>query len=165
VNAGLFLLHAFLGAALVAHAFQKLLVFRLSGTTTYLESLGFRSPRRMAYLVIANELIGGILVALGLLLPLGAALIAATMLVAARTDHEGKGWFITNAGAELVVTNAVVAVVLAAIGGGRYSLDRVLGLELTGLGFGIAAVVASLAAAGVVLTALRRRARLEPVLQ
>jgi hypothetical protein len=64
-----------------------------------------------------------------------------------------------------VVTNAVVAVVLAAIGGGRYSLDRVLGLELTGLGFGIAAAVVSIAAAGVVLTALRRRTRLEPVLQ
>lgn len=40
--------------------------------------------------MIANELVGGTLVALGLLLPLGAGLIAATMLVAARTDHRDK---------------------------------------------------------------------------
>jgi putative oxidoreductase len=165
VNAGLLLLHAFLGAALVAHAFQKLLVFRFSGTTSYIESLGLRAPKLLAAAVIANELVGGALVGLGLLLPLGAALIAATMLVAARTDHRGKGWFITGAGAEYVVTNAVVAVALAAVGGGRYSLDRALGLHVASLGWGIAVAVAAIVAATFVLAALRRRARLAPAFE
>lgn len=165
MNAGLLLLHAFLGAALVAHAFQKLLVFRFSGTAAYVDSLGLRAPRLLAAAVIANELIGGTLVALGLLLPLGAALIAATMLVAARTDHRAKGWFITGSGSEYVVTNAVVAVALAATGGGRYSLDRALGLHLTGLGWGIAAAATAVGAATFVLGALRRRASLAPAFE
>jgi putative oxidoreductase len=119
----------------------------------------------MARVVIANELAGGILVALGLLLPLGAALIAATMLVAARSDHAGKGWFISGAGAEYVITNAVVAVVLAAAGGGRYSLDHALGLQLAGLRWGIAVLVAAAAASTFVLAALRRREHLAPAVE
>jgi putative oxidoreductase len=163
VNAGLLLLHTFLGTALVAHAFQKLLVFRLAGTTAYLESLGFRAPRLMALAVIGSELAGGLLVAFGLLLPAGAALVAASMLVAARTDHRGKGWFITGPGVEYVVTNGVVALALATAGGGRYSLDRALGLDLAGLGWGMAAAVAAVAGAAIVLVTLVRRERLAPV--
>jgi len=74
MNTGLLLLHGFLGAALVAHALQKLIVFRFSGTTGYLRSLGLRAPQLLAAAAIANELVGGMLVGLGLLLPLGAAL-------------------------------------------------------------------------------------------
>ena len=160
MNAGLLVLHGFLGAALVAHAFQKLLVFRLSGTTAYVESLGFRVPRLMALAVIGSELVGGLLIALGLLLPLAALIAAATMLVAARTDHRGNGWFITGTGAEYVVTNAVVAIALVAVGGGRYSLDRALGLHLSGLGWALATAGAAIVAAGFVLGAFIRR---EPI--
>ena len=154
---GLLLLHGFLGAALVAHALQKLLVFRLSGTTAYVESLGFRAPGLMARAVIGAELAGGILLGLGLLVPLGAALIASTMIVAARTDHRDKGWFITGPGAEYVATNAVVAVALAAVGGGRYSLDSALRFHDAGIYWGVAAAVASLAGAGLVLSTFLRR--------
>jgi putative oxidoreductase len=157
MNAGLLIAHAFLGGALVAHALQKLLVFRPEGTAAYLDSLGFRSPRLMTAAVIATELVGGVLLALGLLLPLGAALVAGTMIVAARSDHLGKGWYISGAGAEYVVTNAVVAVALAATGGGRYSFDAALGLQLSGLGWAAAVAVAAAAGAAVVLTTLRRR--------
>src|SRR5580765_7028087 len=76
MNTGLLLLHGFLGAALVAHALQKLIVFRFSGTTGYLRSLGLRAPQLLAAAAIANELVGGVLVGLGLLLPL-ARIIAA----------------------------------------------------------------------------------------
>lgn len=110
----------------VAHAIQKALVFRVAGTAEYLESFGFRAPRLMAFAVIGTEFLGGILIGLGLLMPLGAALVASTMLVAAFTDHRGKGWFITGSGGEFVATNAVVAIALASAGGGRYSLDRLL---------------------------------------
>ena len=157
MNFGLLVLHVFLGSALAAHALQKLFVFKPAGTAAYLDGLGFRAPRFFARVVIANELLGGVLVALGLFLPLGAAILASTMLVAARTDHRGKGWFITGSGAELVVTNAVVAVVLATVGGGRYTLDRALSLDLTGPGWGVAAAVAAAVGAGFVL-GLRRPA-------
>src|SRR3954468_4101788 len=113
MNTGLLLLHVFLGAALVAHAGQKTLVFKLAGTAAYLEGFGFRPGRIFARLVIGIELVGGALLALGLLVPAGAAIVASTMLVAAFTDHRGKGWFISGAGAEYAVTNAVVAIALA----------------------------------------------------
>ena len=157
MNTGLLLLHGFLGAALVAHALQKLIVFRFAGTTGYVRSLGLRAPRLLAAAAIANELVGGVLVGLGLLLPLGAALIASTMLVAARTDHRGKGWFITGAGAEYVVTNAVIAVALTALGGGRYSLDSALGLDFSGIGWALAVAAAAIVSAGGVVATFRVR--------
>jgi putative oxidoreductase len=157
MNVGLLLLHVFLGAALVAHGLQKLLVFRFGGTAAYVDSLGFRAPRLMAGAVIGSELVGGTLVGLGLLLPLGAALIAATMLVAARTDHRGKGWFIAGAGAEYVATNAIVALALASAGGGRYSLDHALGLQLAGVAWAGAVLIASVVATTAILGMFRRR--------
>jgi putative oxidoreductase len=165
MNAGLLLLHGFAGAALVAHAFQKLLVFRLGGTAAYVESLGFRAPRLMALAVIGAELAGGALLGLGLLEPLAAVLVASTMLVAARTDHRGKGWFITGSGAEYVAMNAVVAVALAALGGGRYSLDSAIGLDAAGTVWAVAAAMVALVSAAVVLSTLVRRECLAPVQQ
>jgi putative oxidoreductase len=157
VNAGLLLLHGYFGAALAAHGLQKLLVFRLNGTTAYVESLGFRAPRLMALVVIGNELVGGTLLALGLVIPLAATVVASTMLVAARTDHRGKGWFITGSGAEYVVTNGVVAVTLAAVGGGRYSLDAALGVDVAGVWWGVGVAGFALLAAGFVLVTFLRR--------
>lgn len=156
MSTGLLFLHVFLGLALAAHALQKLIVFKLAGLASYLDAIGFRAPRLMAVAVIGTELTGGTLVALGLLLPLGAAILAGTMLVAARTDHLGKGWFITGSGAELVLTNAVVAIALAFAGGGRYSLDRALGLHLAGARWGVAAAALAIAAAAGVLAGGRR---------
>jgi putative oxidoreductase len=157
MNAGLLVLHVFLGTALVAHALQKVFVFRLQGTTAYVESLGFRAPRAMALAVIGSEAIGGALLALGLFIPLGAFVVAATMLVAARTDHRGKGWFITGPGAEYVITNAVLAIALVAAGGGRYSLDRALGIHDAGAGWALAVAAAAVVAAGAVLALFVRR--------
>src|SRR5437867_7352606 len=157
MNGALLLLHGFLGAALVAHAMQKVLVFRVAGTAEYLETFGFRAPRLMAIAVIGTEFPGGILLGLGLLTPIGAALVASTMLVAARTDHRGKGWFITGSGAEFVATNAVVAIALASAGGGRYSLDRLLSLDLAGTAWAGAAAAVVVAGASLVLSPLFRQ--------
>lgn len=165
MNIGLLLLHGFLGAALVAHALQKVIVFRFAGTTEYVRSLGFRAPRLLAATAIGNELVGGSLVALGLLLPFGAALIVSTMLVAARTDHRGKGWFITGAGSEYVVTNAVLAVALTATGGGRYSVDSALGLDVSGIDWAVAVAVAAIGAAAGILTTFRRPERIAAMTQ
>ena len=157
MNSALLLLHGFLGAAVVAHAMQKLLVFRVAGTAGYLESFGFRAPRLMALAVIGTEFSGGILLGLGLLIPVGAALVASTMLVASRTDHRGKGWYITGSGAEFVATNAVVAIALADAGGGRYSLDHLLNLHVSGPLWAVAAAVGAVAGASLVLSPLFRQ--------
>ncbi len=70
------------------------------------------------------------------------------MTVAALTDHRGKGYFIFKGGAEYVVLVAIVAVALAVVGPGRWSLDNALGLDLAGLGWGIIALVGGVARCG-----------------
>jgi len=65
------------------------------------------------------------------------------MVVAALTDHRGKGYFIFKGGSEYVSMVSMVAVVIAALGPGRWSVDYVLGFDDwagTGLALGTAAV-------------------------
>jgi putative oxidoreductase len=67
--------------------------------------------------------------ALGLLGPVGPALLLSVMIVAAVTVHRGQGFFASNNGIELPLLYAAVGVVLALTGPGPYSLDPLLGLE------------------------------------
>ena len=108
MQVGLLLIHAVIGALLAGHGAQKLFGafggYGLEGTGGYMEGFGLRPGKPFAALAGTAELVGGLLLAAGLLTPLAAALIAATMLVAARTDHAGKGLWIFNGGAEYVLT-------------------------------------------------------------
>ena len=66
---------------------------------------------------------------LGLATPAAAAAIVGTMGVAARSVHMRNGFFVTDDGYEYVLTLSAAAVALAGLGPGRFSLDRVVGLE------------------------------------
>ena len=77
----------------------------------------------------ASEVIGGLLVALGLLGPLGPAMIIAVMIVAIATVHWPHGLFAQNNGFELPLINIAAAAAIALIGNGAYSLDAGLGLS------------------------------------
>jgi putative oxidoreductase len=94
--------------------------------------------------------------AAGLFTPLAALLIAATMLVAARTDRAGKGLWIFAGGSEYVLTIAAVALGLAFNGAGAWSVDAAIGWDVAGLAWGLIASGGALAAAASVL-ALRHR--------
>jgi putative oxidoreductase len=108
------------------------------------DSLGLRPPRLMAYSAGACEAAGGALIAMGLLTPLGAAMLIAVMLTAIWTVHLQKGIWVTQGGYEynLVVIAAVFAI--TGIGAGDWSLDNVLGLDLAGAGWALAALAAGL---------------------
>jgi putative oxidoreductase len=80
------------------------------------------------------------------------------MLVAARTDHRGKGFWIYAGGSEYVLTNAVVVIGLAFAGAGRWSLDALVGWDVSGWPWGVGAAAAALAGAATVLARFRRRA-------
>jgi putative oxidoreductase len=67
-------------------------------------------------------------VLLGLLTPLAAFVLGATMVVAALRAHDGRGFFIQNGGYEYNVALAVVSLALILAGAGSYSLDAALGL-------------------------------------
>jgi putative oxidoreductase len=160
---GLFFLRIFLGVLLFAHGTQKLFGWfgghGLDGTGGFFEQVGHRPGRQMAAMAGLSEAGGGTLLILGLLTPLGAAMVIGVMVVASVSVHGDKGLWATNGGFELPLTNAVIAGALAFTGAGSFSLDNALGLHLSGWGWGIGAVVLGLIGAGVQLA--RRERMLE----
>jgi len=132
MDAGLLLLRVVLGVVMAAHGTQKLFGWfgghGLAGTGGYFESIGFRPGRFFAMAAGTSELVGGLLVALGLLGPLGPAMVVAIMIVAAATVHWQNGLFAQNGGVEVPLLYAAGVAAIALIGNGAYSLDALLGL-------------------------------------
>jgi putative oxidoreductase len=132
-SAGLLIARMVLGPIMAAHGSQKLLGwfggYGLDGTGGFMESMGFRPGRAFAAAAGASEIMGGLLLTLGLLGPIGPALIIAVMVVAAVSVHWKHGLFASNNGIELPLLYAAAAIALALTGPGLYSLDAVLGLE------------------------------------
>jgi putative oxidoreductase len=121
----------------------------LEGTTGWFEAIGFRPATLHARLAAATELGAGVGLTLGAASPLPAAATIGLMAVAARSDHRGKGFFVFKGGWEYTGVVAAAAAAQAALGSGRWSLDRVLGRSrhgarwagvAAGLGVGMAAL-------------------------
>jgi putative oxidoreductase len=161
MHIGLLLIHVAVGLLVAAHGSQKLFGWYggggLQGTSRHFEALGLVPGRAMAVAAGSCELVGGLLLAAGFITPVAAALVAATMLVAARTQHAGKGPWIAAGGWEYALTVATVAIGLAFNGAGAWSLDAAVGWDLSGLGWGAGAIAVALAGGVGVLAAVRTR--------
>jgi putative oxidoreductase len=148
MDTGLAVLHVLVGLLFVGHGAQKLFgVFGghgIEGTAGFFESLGLRPGRFHATAAGFNEFVGGALLALGLLVPLAAALLIATMTAASLTAHLGKGIWNQDGGIELPLVYATIAFALSAVGAGSASLDSALNLDVAGLGWALAALGAGL---------------------
>jgi putative oxidoreductase len=113
-----------LGVVLMAHGWQKL--GALGATSAGFARLGVPVPGLSAAFAACVETGGGFLLLAGLLTPVAAALVAFVML--------GAGWFaghwfagvIGRGGWEMVRVITAGALLLAATGPGRFSLDHVL---------------------------------------
>jgi putative oxidoreductase len=161
---GLFVIRLALGVLLIGHGTQKLFGWYgghgLDGTGGFFETLGFRPGRPMAAVAGGSEAGGGLLLVLGFLTPLGAAMVMGTMIVAASSVHGENGLWATNGGYELPLTNALVAAGLAFTGAGSWSVDHAAGIPWTrGWGAGLLACAIAAGAAGAVST--RRTSMLE----
>ena len=82
----------------------------------------------MALMAALAEL-SGALFAVGLVTPLAALAIAVVMLTAIATVHGPNGYFAGNGGYEHNLGILAVAVGIAAIRPGRFSLDRLIGWD------------------------------------
>ena len=153
-------LRLLLGGLFFGHGMQKLKGWfgghGPEGTGAFFESLGLRPGRQHALAAGASEAGGGALLALGLLTPVAGTLLAIVMLNAIGSVTFKKGFML---GSELELTYLTVAVSLAAIGPGRFSLDRAFGWDdnISGVWWGVLALGAALVVSFVTLTLGRAR--------
>ena len=131
VNTALLLGRVAIGVCFVIHGLGKLGVVgtgNMQGFVEWLESLNVPFAPIQARMAMLSELVGGSLLALGLLTRPACALLIVTMLVAGRLGHRGAGYLITNdpPGAEYTINLAAICFVLALLGPGAWSLDALL---------------------------------------
>jgi len=125
------LLRAFIGPCLIIHGLGKLGIVgpggpnAMQGFIGWLQSLGVPFAPLQARLAMLSELVGGILLILGLAYRPAAIVCMITLLVAAFIGHKGGGYLITNTppGNEYALNLAVILLVMALLGPGSYSLD------------------------------------------
>ncbi len=116
------LLRVSLGIIFLAHgAYLKLVVFTMAGTVGFFESLGL--PGIAAYATVAAEIIGGLLLILGIRVR-EAALVLVGVSLGATWAHLGFGWLFTNEGGgfEFPLFLAVASAVQVLIGPGALAL-------------------------------------------
>jgi putative oxidoreductase len=158
---GLLLLRVVVGATMFSHGAQKLFGWfggaGPRGTAGFFGQLGYRAPVVMAIFAGLAES-SGILFALGFLTPLASLAIAVVMLNAIITVHWPK-FFNANGGLEFPLALLTTAVAVAAIGPGRFSIDRAIGWDdnISGLWWGVGVLGAALVISFVTVTFGRRR--------
>jgi putative oxidoreductase len=160
MDIGLLVARVVFGVVMAAHGSQKLFGwfggYGIAGTGGFLEQLGFRPGRTFAALAGATEVTSGLLIAGGLLGPIGPALMLSVMVVAAATVHWANGLFAQNNGIEVPLLYSTTAVAIGLTGYGAYSLDAALGLTSIWTGGLTLAVLVLGAIGGVANVALRR---------
>lgn len=127
---GLLIIRLVIGLSFAAHGSQKVFGwfggYGPKGTGGFFDSIGIKPGVLMAVLAGLAEIAGGLLFAAGLWTPLGAALIVLTMLVAIIKVHGKNGYWVTSNGFEYNLTLIAIAVGVALIGAGEYSLDALM---------------------------------------
>ncbi|HEY9404313.1 MAG TPA: DoxX family protein [Pyrinomonadaceae bacterium] len=120
-----------LGLIFIAHGAQK--VFGAWGGPGWAKFTAASAPfgfMRPAWLWMGMaalaELVGGVLVLLGLFTRAGAFFLAITMLVAMFGVHWSNGFFLGNRGIEYTVALLGMSLALLVAGGGRLSVDEKL---------------------------------------
>ena len=124
---GLLIIRLVIGLTMAAHGTQKLFGwfggYGPKGTGGFFESIGIKPGVLMAVVAGLGELAGGLLFAAGLWTEVGAALIIITMIMAIIKVHGKNGYWVTSNGFEYNLALLVIALGVALIGAGDYSID------------------------------------------
>jgi putative oxidoreductase len=164
MDLALFALRLVVGLLFMGHGSQKLFGWfgggGPQGTAGYFGTLGLQPARPLAVMAGLSEFTGGLLLALGLLSPLAALLIAAVMFTAILSVHWPRVW-VSEGGLEYPLVNVAVVFASVTAGPGAWSLDAVVGLpEAWGALWAAGALaLAMTGAAAVVLIGRRIEAR------
>ncbi|MGW2090523.1 DoxX family protein [Streptomyces sp. NPDC001880] len=127
-DCGLFLVRITFGLLMAGHGSQKLFGMfggeGLDATAKGFAALGYRPGSVYAVIGGGSEFLGGLGLALGLFTPLASAALIGVMINAMVTVTAAHGLWATQGGIEYNLCIAVVALAIAAIGPGRFALDR-----------------------------------------
>jgi putative oxidoreductase len=134
MNLGLVVLRVGLGLTIAAHGSQKLFGWyggsRIAGFSAHLDRMGLIPATFWAWIAALSEFVGGLLVALGLLSPLGCFAVMGALSMAIWLVHWPKGFVNGKGGIEFPLLIWVGALALSITGPGDISLDSLLGLHL-----------------------------------
>jgi putative oxidoreductase len=155
VTVGVLIIRVLIGVSFAAHGYFKFFKGgKIAGTARWFDSMGMRPNGTVhAYLAALTELIGGGLLALGFLFPLACAAIVGQMLVAAYTANRENGFWSANKGWELNFVLATIAVGVATIGPGRWSIDHLLEISPSfdpNIGLGVSLFLGVAAGIGII---------------
>jgi putative oxidoreductase len=149
MDIGTVALRGVVGPLFVGHGTQKLFGWfgghGLDGTGGFFESIGLRPGRRNAMAAGIAEAGGGALLTLGALTPLGATMVAGTMVTAIRKVHLPNGPWVTENGYEYNATIIAAMATLVQHGPGTPSVDAVVFPNLKGKGWAVASLAAAIA--------------------
>ena len=121
---GLLVLRLALGAVMIAHGYQKI----FGGMPQFMQMLQHMGiPAWMAYLTVAAEFGGGILLVAGFLTRIAAIAIFLDMAVAISKVHLQHGLFSKNGGFEFPMVCGAIAFSLIWSGAGPIAMDWLWG--------------------------------------
>jgi putative oxidoreductase len=153
-DTALLILRVIVGALLFGHGAQKF--FGWFGGPGFAKTrmmmgghLRLRPATFWSLMAVLSETGGGLLLALGLLQPLGALGVAAAMLMAIQV-HWPKVWA-SEHGFEYPLTLLAGGLTIGLTGGGRFTLDRVFGINFPSPGTFLVGLVVVLIGVGMAL--------------
>ncbi|GGI77218.1 hypothetical protein GCM10011581_12860 [Saccharopolyspora subtropica] len=98
------------GGTFLAHAYQKFVLYGIDKVIASFAGMGLPAPA--AWFTAFVELLGGLALVLGVLLPVAGVLLAAVMVGALFTAHLGGGFFASDGGFEYVLVLAAASLAL-----------------------------------------------------
>jgi len=124
------IVRATVGLMLVPHGYAKVMMIGVSAVAAMLTRYGIEPALPFAYVIMAVETIGGIMIAIGLLTRPAAALAVIEFLVIIFVVHWPKGYGVGGGGIEYPLMWGLMLLAVALRGGGPWSVDRKLGWEV-----------------------------------
>src|ERR1700687_1378124 len=117
------------GAVLLPHGIQKVLNVPIAKFAPNIAAKGLPFAEGLAYLTYFAESVAAACLAVGLLTRIAAAMIGIEMLVIVVLFQWQFGYFWTARGYEYALLWLLLCVAIFFKGGGRYSIDRIIGKE------------------------------------